>query len=96
LTKHLLKYFKTNIYETQKRFCDNLIHLAVRFGDLEMVKYLIEDGELNQLGNQSNLTMTPSELAQSLERHDIAQYLNVKYPPPQISEDTSSSSDDDD
>ncbi|CAF1451012.1 unnamed protein product [Adineta steineri] len=96
LTKHLLKYFKTNVYETQKRFCDNLIHLAVRFGDLEMVKYLIEDGELNQLGNQSNLTMTPSELAQSLERHDIAQYLNVKYPPPQISEDTSSSSDDDD
>lgn len=57
-----------------------------------MVKYLIEEGKLLQEGNQNNLNMTPKELAQSLQRQDIVEYLNEKYPQTQINADSSSSS----
>ncbi len=96
VTKYFLKYFNTNVHETKNLTGDNLLHLAVRYGDLEMIKYLIEEGKLIQQGNQCNLTMTPSELAQSLKRQDIMEYLNEKYPREQLEEDSSSSSDEDD
>ena len=96
VTKKILQYSNTSIYEVQNHIGDNLLHLAVRFGDLDMVEYLIEDGELGQLLNHSNLAMTPIELAQSLHREDITTYLRKIYPPQQISGDSSSSSDDED
>ncbi|CAF1191711.1 unnamed protein product [Rotaria sordida] len=90
LTKSLLPYSNTNIHEIKNRTGDNLIHLAVRSGDLAMIKYLIEDGKLIKQGNQSNLTMTPSELAQSLKHDDILKYLNEIYPQEEIDDDSSS------
>ncbi|UJR25793.1 hypothetical protein I4U23_007143 [Adineta vaga] len=96
VTKNILKYFKNNVQELKNQTGDNLIHLAVRYSDLEMIKYLIEDGKLDQIGNQSNLTMTPMELAQSLHLDDITEYLQTIYPLQHISDDTSSSDDDDD
>ncbi|CAF3636284.1 unnamed protein product [Rotaria sordida] len=90
LTKSLLQYSNTNIHEIKNRTGDNLIHLAVRYGDLAMIKYLIEDGKLIKQGNQSNLTMTPTELAQSLKHDDILKYLNEIYPQEEIDDDSSS------
>ncbi|CAF3337011.1 unnamed protein product [Rotaria sp. Silwood1] len=87
VTKSLLQYFNTNIHEIKNRTGDNLIHLAVRHGDLAMVKCLIEEGKLIKQGNQSNLTMTPSELARSLKHHDIMKYLNETYPQEDIDDD---------
>ena len=78
-TKSLLKHFNANICDTQNLTGDNLIHLAIRYGDLAMIKYLIEDGQLIQQGNQSNLKMTPFELAKSLKCNDIIEYLKKKY-----------------
>jgi ankyrin repeat protein len=93
-TKSLLKYFNTNICETVNRTGDNLIHLAVRHCDLAMVKYLIEDGKLTQQGNQSNLSMTPVELARSLKRNDdVIEYLNEKYSLDIIDQDDNSDDD---
>jgi ankyrin repeat protein len=94
VTKLLSQHFKTNVYETYKTTGDNLIHLAVRYGDLTMVKYLIEDGQLFEEGDKSNISMKPIELALSLKRNDIYEYLNEKYPPLEINEDDSSSNDD--
>ncbi len=96
VTKSFLKYFNTNIHETKNLTGDNLIHLAVRYGDLTMIKYLIEEGQLREQGNQSNLKMTPSELAQSLKLDDIIKYFNEIYPQQEIDEDDSSDDDDDD
>jgi ankyrin repeat protein len=78
-TKSLFKHFNDNICDTGNGTGDNLIHLAIRYGDLTMIKYLIEDGELIQQGNQSNLKMTPFELSQSLKCNDIIEYLKKKY-----------------
>ena len=80
VTKSLLKHFNTNIHEIKNRTGDNIIHLAVRHGNLAMLKYLIEDGELIDQGNQSNLTMTPIELARLLKRDDLLEYLTEMYP----------------
>ncbi|CAF0856077.1 unnamed protein product [Adineta ricciae] len=96
VTKKILQYSNTSIHEVQNHIGDNLLHLAVRYGDLDMVEYLIEDGKLGQLLNHSNLAMTPIELAQSLHRDDITTYLRKINPPHQISEDSSPSSDDED
>ena len=96
VTKYFLKYFRTDIHETKNLTGDNLIHLAVRHGDLTMVKYLIEDGQLIDQGGQSNLKMTPSELAQSLHRNDMIEYFKEIYPQKEIEEDESSDDDDDD
>jgi len=46
-TRHFLKYFDKNIY---KKSNDNLIYLAVRYADITMLKYLINEGQLNQQG----------------------------------------------
>ncbi|CAF1188012.1 unnamed protein product [Adineta ricciae] len=96
ITKKILQYFDTSIHEVQNHIGDNLLHLAVRHGDLDMVEYLIEDGKLDQLLNHSNLAMTPIELAQSLHRDDITAYLRQICPLQQIFADSGSSSDDED
>jgi len=94
ITKYFLKYFNTNIHETNDLTGDNLIHLAVRHSDLIMVKYLIEEGQLIEQGRQSNLTKTPGELAQLLGSEDMIEYFNKLYPQPEIEEDNSSDDDD--
>ncbi|CAF3425593.1 unnamed protein product [Rotaria sp. Silwood2] len=94
-TKCLLKYSNSNIHDKKNRTGDNLIHLAVRHGNLEMVKYLIEEGKLIKQGNQFNSTTTPSELARSLKHDDIMKYLNETYPQEDIDEDDDTDSDDD-
>lgn len=86
-TRHFLPYFKTNICETKMSTGDNLVHLAVRYADLIMVKYLIEDGHLIQQGKLSNLNVTPLELARSLQRNDIVEYFEEKYPQEEIEDD---------
>jgi ankyrin repeat protein len=93
VTKSFFKHFNTNVYQTENFTGDNLIHLAVRYGDLTMVKYLIEEGKLIEQSKQSNLQMTPSELAQSLKRDDIIQYFNEIYPQREIDENDSSDED---
>jgi ankyrin repeat protein len=40
-TRHLSKYFSNNVHSTS----DHLVHLAERFGDLRMLKYLIEEAK---------------------------------------------------
>ncbi|CAM2705369.1 unnamed protein product [Rotaria socialis] len=79
VTKSIFKHFNTNVHQTKDLTGDNLVHLAVRKGDLTTVKYLIEEGKLLDQGNQSNLTMSPIELAKSLKHDDIVKYLNEKY-----------------
>ena len=92
-TQRLFKYSKTKICLTRNLIGDSLVHLAVRHADLTMIKYLIEEGDLFQQGNQSNLTMTPIELARSLKRQDMVEYFEQKYPRDE-SEDDDSSDDD--
>jgi ankyrin repeat protein len=92
-TKSFLKYFQTNIH--QNLTGDNLLHLAVRCGNLSMVQYLIENGQLINQVKQSNLQMTPKDLAQSLKHHDMVEYFNEIFPPQEIDENDSSDDDDD-
>jgi len=93
-TKSFLKHFQTNIHETKNLTGDNLLHLAVRYGDLTMVQYLIENGQLIEQVKQSNLQMTPSQLAQSLQRNDMVKYFNEIYPQQEIDENDTSDDDD--
>jgi ankyrin repeat protein len=92
-TRHLLKYFDKNVCRTSDDIGDNLIHLAVRYGDLIMLKYLLDEGQLREQGNQSNLTMTPIELAKSLKHDDMVEYFKEIYPQPEIVEDENSDND---
>ncbi|CAF0934854.1 unnamed protein product [Adineta steineri] len=93
ITRYLLKYFNKNLCQTTDDTGDNLIHLAVRHSDLAMLKYLLNEGELKEHGNQTNLTMTPIELAQSLKHDDMVKYLNEIYPQAEFHEDESSDDD---
>ena len=92
-TRHLFKHSKKDRYETGEHTGDNLIHLAVRYGDLAMLKYLLDEGQLTDLGNLSNKVMTPCELARSMQLDDIVGYLSEMYPQP--ASDTNESSEDD-
>ncbi len=92
-TRYLLKCFNKNVRQTSNHIGDNLIHLAVRYGDLTMLKYLLGEGQLIEQGNQSNLTMTPIELARSMKLHDMVKYFEEIYPQPEIDEDESSNND---
>jgi ankyrin repeat protein len=92
-TRRLLKYSNDDVCETGDETGDNLVHLAVRFGDLTMLKYLIEEGKLVEQGNQSNLTMLPIELARAMKRDDMLEYLNEIYPQHETDEDESSEND---
>jgi ankyrin repeat protein len=92
-TRHLLKYFNKNVCETTNHIGENLIHLAVRFGDVTMLKYLLGDEQFIEQGHQTSLTMTPIELARSLKRQDMVEYLKEIYPQPEIDEDENSNSD---
>ena len=85
-TRHFLNYFKKNVLKTGDHSGDNLIHLAVRYGDLSMLKYLLGEGQLIAQGTQSNLTMTPIELAQSLKHNDMVEYFKDIYPEPEDDE----------
>lgn len=87
VTKHFLPHFRTDVYETKNSTGDNLIHLAVRYGDLNLVKYLIEDGELIEQGRFSNLNMNPVELARSLQHDDMIEYFERIYPEQDSEED---------
>jgi len=89
-THHLLKYFNKNV---SNNFGQNLIHLAVRYGDLTMLKYLINEGQLIEQGNKTSLTMTPIELAQSMKHDDMVEYFKEIYPQPEIDEDENSDND---
>lgn len=94
-TKIFCKYFDKKIVETKNFIGDNLIHLAVRFADLIMIKYLIEDEGLFEQGKQFNLKMTPSDLAKSFKHDDMIEYFNEIYPEQKIQEDEDSNDDDD-
>jgi len=94
IMKLYLKHFRRDICRTKDLTGDNLVHLAVRYGDLDMIKYLVENEDFNQLANQSNFKSTPKQLAQLLKRDDIVEYFEEKYPEP-IVKDTDNSSDDD-
>jgi ankyrin repeat protein len=85
-TRHFFKYFKKNVLKTSDHSGDNLIHLAVRYGDLSMLKYLMSEGQLIAQGTQSNLTKTPIELAQSLKHNDMVEYFKNVYPEPEDDE----------
>ena len=91
--QRLLADFQTNVYETHGGTGDNLVHLAVRGGHREMVEYLIEDGGLVRQGGESNLTMTPVQLARSLKYDDIVEYLLGKYPETDVLDEDSSDDD---
>ncbi|CAF0934836.1 unnamed protein product [Adineta steineri] len=93
ITRYLLKHFDKNVCQTTDDTGDNLIHLAVRHSNLAMLNYLLNEGELKKHGNQTNLTMTPIELAQSLKHDDMVKYLNEIYPQPDFHEDESSDDD---
>ena len=92
-TKSFLKYFPTDIHETKTG--DNLLHLAVRYGDLPMVQYLTETGGLIEQVKQSNMHMTPKELAVSLQHHDMVEYFNEILPPQEVDDNDTSDDDDD-
>ncbi|CAF1167123.1 unnamed protein product [Didymodactylos carnosus] len=85
--------FDVNVYD--KLTGDNLIHMAIRNDDnLSMIKYLIDDIHLN--GEKVNYIMTPCELAKSLNRMTIYDYLKEKYSDIDLlSEDSDDSSDED-
>ena len=91
--QRLLEEFRTSIYETHNGTGDNLVHLAVRGGHREMVESLIEDGGLMRHGGESNLNMTPVQLARSLKYDDIVKYLLEKYPEPDLVDEDSSDDD---
>lgn len=88
-TRHFLKYFDKNVLNHMD---ENVIHLAVRHGDLTMLKYLINEGQLIEQGNRTSLVMTPMELAQSSNHIDMVNYLKELYPQPEINEDENSDS----
>jgi len=88
-----LKYFNNNIRDTSNHIGDNLIHLAVRSGNITMLKYLLDEKLLIEQGNQSNTTMTPIELARSIKHDDMVEYLEKIYSQPIINEEESSDSD---
>ncbi|CAF4035794.1 unnamed protein product [Rotaria magnacalcarata] len=79
ITSCFLKYFNKTLCKTNDNSGDNLIHFAVRYGDLTMIKLLLDDKELIEQGNQSNLTMIPLELARSLKHNDLVDYINKIY-----------------
>ena len=70
-----LKYFNTNVSQTSGDIQDNLVHLCIRYGELPLLKYLLEEGQMIEQSQQSNSLMTPLELAQSINRVDMAEYL---------------------
>lgn len=86
-TKYFLPYFRTNICQTKNATGDNLIHLAVRYADLDLLKYLIEDGKLIEQGNSSNLSMNPVELARSLKHENMVEYFKQIYPEEDVEEE---------
>lgn len=95
ITKIFCKFFDKNIYQTKDYTGDNLIHLAIKYADLNMIKYLIEDENLFEQGKECNFKMKPIDLAKSLKRQDIIEYLQKIYPQDNIEENQSSDDDDD-
>lgn len=93
VTQQFLKYFNKNLCETSDYSGDNLIHLAVRHGDLKMLKLLLDDKELIEQGKQSNLMMTPLELARSLKQNNMVEYLIEFYGSPECNESSDSETD---
>ncbi|CAF4732012.1 unnamed protein product [Rotaria sp. Silwood1] len=89
-TRQFLKHFNKTVCDNNKHRGDNLIHLAVRYSDLTMLKLLLDDGKLMEQGTQSNLTMTPLELARSMKRNDMIEYFNEIYCQPEVDENDSS------
>ncbi|CAF3462000.1 unnamed protein product [Rotaria sp. Silwood1] len=89
-TRQFLKHFNKTVCDNNNNRGDNLIHLAVRYSDLAMLKLLLDDGKLMEQGTQSNLTMTPLELARSMKRNDMIEYFNEIYCQPEVDENDSS------
>ncbi|CAF1295150.1 unnamed protein product [Adineta ricciae] len=58
---------------------DNLIHLAVRYGDLELLKCLLDNEELKKQGNERSGSVTATELAESLKHDETVKYLKKVY-----------------
>ena len=69
---------------------DNLVHTAVRHANLDIVRFLVESEKFQKLANQSNLRMTPTQLAEQLDRTEIFEYLNAKFPPMEMFENDQS------
>ncbi len=47
-TRHLLKYFDKSVYGTSEDIGDTLIHIAVSYTDITMLKYLLNEEQLIQ------------------------------------------------
>lgn len=90
-TRLLWNYSSKEVLQKQG---ENLIHFTVRHGDLLTLKYLLEEEGLMEQGNRTSLTMTPFELAKSLERADMVEYLGGIYPQPEIEFEGEDSNDD--
>lgn len=93
VTSCFLKYFNKTLCETNDNSGDNIIHFAVRYADLTMIKLLLDDKELMEQGNQSNLTMTPLELARSLKHNDLVEYIQKIYYQSEVKENESAEND---
>lgn len=79
MVQHFLKYFNKNVSTISDGVQDNLIHLSIRYSDVTMLKYLIDEGQMIEQGNQTNSSMTPIELAQSLNCIEMVEYLKTIY-----------------
>lgn len=82
--RHLIKYSDKEIVQTSDTLGENLIHFTVRYGDLMILKYLLENEDLIEQGNRSSLTMTPYQLAIHLKHDDMKEYLEKIYPQPKL------------
>ncbi|CAF4499213.1 unnamed protein product, partial [Rotaria sp. Silwood2] len=92
-TRYFLKHFSKTVCATNDYTGDNLIHLAVRYSNLTMLKLLLNDEKLIEQGTQSNLKMTPLELARSMEHTDMVDYFNEIYCQSEVDENDSSEDD---
>ncbi|CAF0849512.1 unnamed protein product [Rotaria sordida] len=93
VTRHFLKHFNKTVCKTNDYTGDNLIHLAVRYSNLTMLKLLLDDEKLIVQGVQSNLTRTPLELARLMKHNDMVEYFNEIYSQPEVDENDSSEDD---
>jgi len=65
----------------------------MRHGDLAMLKYLLDEGQLIEQDNQTSSATPPLELAQSMDFTDMIDYLQTVYSTPEVNKDKSLNND---
>lgn len=60
---------------------ENLVHLAVRYGNVAMLEHLLHVDELSNQDTGANSSITPIELARSIKRKEMVEYLSRILPP---------------